>query len=821
MATTKIKIGEIPIGRGEWNASVEYYKENTVTLYDMSFRAKQKVGKGVAPAVIGSEGKVALRNTDVWELTSGNPATYNTANDIEKLSHKVDNIKPIVINGNVTNAPDEEDITFDGNNLLKLKDRSAGNGMGYVILRTDKTFVEQVTQPNTIYEIRYDFDLGGEEVILPTSCILSFQGGSVSNGSVVCDETNIIGNYQMYNIIHLTGSLVNRSIDLANIHFTSDANEVMDAFSLQGLKEIKFKNKRYENVGRLIQIQNRDSLVINCNGAIFEDERASNVDIYPFLEFINCNQIIINDFNYKGQGCPIEGDVAGVRVINLDNCHNYTINGCIEDAAVGVRANGSDYNDKSILNLRTHNVGYSILLQGLYINNVEATLFSTGFAHRFIYLCGVVDSKFSLTTNNVSVSPAFVLITNNSQDFAYGDPIRGICDNLDISICSFGTISTIGSGSISLFSNNYSRDIDTDESKLMIKNPRYRLSAHVYGTINGYVDILGVISSGKYIPHCDLNCFVGNDYNFIYSSSGDAIVNINASVRDGGNVRLFPNDDTNASLIKVYAPEQDVYFRTGSNSRVELNCSGIDGFSSSMDIDIIMAKLLLPKDDSESSVTEWTNNISRFKKFRRVIQWGNDFFNCNLTTYRWVLAQCRNAFLDITKTDDTNFTTQDNYPMFTIENIVSHLPRNGSVSLIVRNSLDTYMTVRFNQATLIHGNRDTLLKSGYSVLIKIHKINGTAIAEVIGRPLATRTPINGFEGDTYKKIGRLEKPIYKEDGKEYYYDGNVAYTSRKGATSSRPSPESILAGYFFYDESLKKPIWWNGTSWVDATGATV
>ncbi len=31
----------------------------------------------------------------------------------------------------------------------------------------------------------------------------------------------------------------------------------------------------------------------------------------------------------------------------------------------------------------------------------------------------------------------------------------------------------------------------------------------------------------------------------------------------------------------------------------------------------------------------------------------------------------------------------------------------------------------------------------------------------------------------------------------------------------------LLNGTFYFDTTLNKPIWWTGTNWVDATGATV
>ena len=105
----------------------------------------------------------------------------------ETITDQVENYKPIVINGNVTNAADEEDITSE-DNLLKLKDRSALNGMGYVILRKNKIFTEQVKNGNTIYEIRYDTDLGGKNVTIPQNSILRFNGGHLSNGNLMFND---------------------------------------------------------------------------------------------------------------------------------------------------------------------------------------------------------------------------------------------------------------------------------------------------------------------------------------------------------------------------------------------------------------------------------------------------------------------------------------------------------------------------------------------------------------------------------------------------------------------------------------------------------
>lgn len=38
-----------------------------------------------------------------------------------------------------------------------------------------------INQPDTIYEIRYDFDLDGAEISIPEGCILKFNGGRFLN----------------------------------------------------------------------------------------------------------------------------------------------------------------------------------------------------------------------------------------------------------------------------------------------------------------------------------------------------------------------------------------------------------------------------------------------------------------------------------------------------------------------------------------------------------------------------------------------------------------------------------------------------------------
>ncbi|WP_368121466.1 hypothetical protein [Bacteroides stercoris] len=100
--------------------------------------------------------------------------------------------------GTINNLADDEDLVSvdKGENLsvLKFADRAYNpdrfSGKGYKILRRNivggKNILtqEMINQPDTIYEIRYDFDLDGAQITIPENCILKFDGGSLSNGKL-------------------------------------------------------------------------------------------------------------------------------------------------------------------------------------------------------------------------------------------------------------------------------------------------------------------------------------------------------------------------------------------------------------------------------------------------------------------------------------------------------------------------------------------------------------------------------------------------------------------------------------------------------------
>ena len=73
-------------------------------------------------------------------------------------------------------------------------------------------------------------------------------------------------------------------------------------------------------------------------------------------------------------------------------------------------------------------------------------------------------------------------------------------------------------------------------------------------------------------------------------------------------------------------------------------------------------------------------------------------------------------------------------------------------------------------------------------------------------------------GDTITVHGRKRDYAVIDTSNGDYIEYNMSIT--KGITSNRPTTNLII-GYQYFDTTLKKPIWYSGTGWVDSTGTTV
>lgn len=147
-------------------------------------------------------------------------------------------------------VPDEEDLTGikEGDNtVLKFKNKAYStanfSGLGRVYLRKNiaggRNILTQqmINQENTRYILQYDYDLNGQTITIPNNCVIEFEGGSISNGTLTGNNTYLITNqyYTFKEGLIFTGTFINESVSICNFGATS--NE----YSQTNTNDISFK----------------------------------------------------------------------------------------------------------------------------------------------------------------------------------------------------------------------------------------------------------------------------------------------------------------------------------------------------------------------------------------------------------------------------------------------------------------------------------------------------------------------------------------------------------------------------------------------------
>lgn len=119
------------------------------------------------------------RLDNVEKLTSDlNVEVNNLDSDVKSIGADVTNVTEVVLDKTY------DPVNYSGLGRVVLKKKKAVNGKN--ILTQD-----MINQPNTIYIIQYDFDLNNNIINIPIGCVLKFEGGSLIDGTLVGNNTNI------------------------------------------------------------------------------------------------------------------------------------------------------------------------------------------------------------------------------------------------------------------------------------------------------------------------------------------------------------------------------------------------------------------------------------------------------------------------------------------------------------------------------------------------------------------------------------------------------------------------------------------------------
>lgn len=274
--------------------------------------------------------------------------------------------------GNITNLPDEEDLTVSENNVLKLKDKEYNpynySGMGRVYLRkhivngTNILAQHMINKPNTIYIIQYDYCLGGETIEIPENCVLQFEGGSLRNGSIKGNNTilkaspvkifdniiikntwNVSESYLEWfgaygdgihdDTLSIKSCLIFKNIRLLNKYKVRDV-ELYDDIRITGGELIAFVDE-YRNTRNIIFTYkeiNVEFWGVNFNGSV-ERRGLLNGELINMIKLYNCKKVIFEkcDIHNHGQQHSTDDEEWAKRniyAVNIFEADNVIFNGC-------------------------------------------------------------------------------------------------------------------------------------------------------------------------------------------------------------------------------------------------------------------------------------------------------------------------------------------------------------------------------------------------------------------------------------------------------------------------------------------------------------
>lgn len=243
---------------------------------------------------------------------------------------------------------DSEDITATVDNLnqtsLTFSDKNYNtadySGLGRVYLRKNiQTVVNpntgitystnlltqaMLSKENTVYIIQYDYNLNGQTITIPSSCVLLFEGGSISNGILSGTETTI--DNSMSNVI-FTDIDLNITINKGIIYSNWILSKNVSTHEIKGTSDIinRYINNQFVTtfvlstdiyIDKAIHISNeRDRFTLNGNNYHLykNNDNYEEFTIYGTKETINTALLV----------CKAEGGIMhSVTIENiLIGCH--------------------------------------------------------------------------------------------------------------------------------------------------------------------------------------------------------------------------------------------------------------------------------------------------------------------------------------------------------------------------------------------------------------------------------------------------------------------------------------------------------------------
>lgn len=775
---------------------------------------------------------------------------------------------------------DNEDIKaiIDSNGIKELKfaDKAYNpaefSGLGRVILRKNiiqgKNVLtqEMINKPNTIYVIRYDFDLNGATINVPENCTLDFQGGSLKDGTLNGNNTLLVSfPYHIFYNIKLKNrfNIENLYVEWFGVkpNINIDNSQVINVAISNAVninKPLLFTNESYYINNPIIlktkiilkgiySIEKNPQIIYTGSTECFEieDERHISIISLSIIRY-NYNNHPYNDidnapncFNFK----------KGIYRVYIDNCHFIGFNYVF--FCNPVKGEGMSYN--TIKNSTFRRCNISLYYKGYYEGSNSLESYCT---YTTIDNCIFSGLKRGAIYIEVHSNLDVVNITNSNFEYIgynkyYSDDVENIfCiiaksrknknTKLNIDNCYFENIYHYNNSVIS----NYDYDLNY---LLGIENISLTL------TNTTCINCINLVKSfGEDIITIN-NCstdgnIINKQFNVCIPNLDNTILNINNFIAYVDNVDIINkpiiNNEGKLSIKAInilifnmpsytinnlYLAKQDKRYNTLQLfvSSIKDNIENNSGLLFHRPIDL--KKINIPLLNLELYITD-TMIFSSDKMIR----------NCNsLYIHDGIIninSPIKLSIIDKIIFYNLNVINQEINAMFKLykyaqrtncEIIYKDVTFKGDKNIYLFEGEDK--SVMFSDyAKLI---MDNVKKEGnikiypyinndfripVAIWIGDNNIEKDNIILSSGVPTSKKPPIV-VEGESF--IDKNNIPIWKVGNKFINADGNPNDILKKGTTAQRPT--GVQIGFTYKDTDLNKWIIWNGEAWENIDGTAL
>lgn len=649
---------------------------------------------------------------------------------------------------------DDEDITKGDNRTLKFADRvyNAENfsGKGYKILRKNivggKNVLTQeiINEENTVYEIRYDFDLNGGKIIIPNNSHLIFAGGSITNGSIDINDANITFNN---NLKSLENCIIN-----GNFHYD---------------------DKIFINV--------RD-YGCKCDANYYDSETNKWYVDKEFTQLATDDSDVLQFI--------INGSINNDGIVNFSRSSRYIF-----------IPNNICLNKPVKLQTRDHIFG-------------KVTCPSNWGGNRSSFEFGF----YNYSNNYTSTITTIVTSNNPDIDCLFHYDTYAAFHDFEMSFLGFNgngktiktAIKTNGGGEICNIHDCYFEDFDTC---IELENAG---ASHNFNRISLFNSNIGILVKGG--GTLNMNMISGDNNNSLikfYKTSGISCVI--TSIKSEVNKEVITFVDGKGSFV--------INGLRNLNTQSALHTESIDFAIYSEETELLNKRYLKPSISCKGLVSSIGEDaLYLLKDFIDDVSIKATNFTQEQLEYGGINAYKIDSHGTIMYQETYNPKNggtvrqflSDNYSKLNGTLLFTEFQNFSSRALgDKRDSTNGITTTRIPNVILVDATNGTFrldflpsnMLEGQEV--KILRIDNTDNNVTFrGKFVSSTDETNDYN---IPKCGYVHA-VYTENGFAFFNNNKAL----QGNTSQRPT--NINIGYMFYDKSIKKPIWWTGTEWVDSEG---